>query len=636
MHIKKILGIVTMLLTVFAYSQDQYYAFSNLDSDLKEDANAVIKSSDIDIVVEAVDEMHIKRDLVITVINEKGNGNVESLVGYDKYNKIKKIEAVIYDEFGNEVKKFKKRDFIDHSAVDGGTLYSDSRLLYMPYTPTVYPYTVHFSYEIQTENTGAIPSWRPINGYYVSVENANYTVLDKAGIGLELKAKNLDGLNIESDNTPQSIHYTLKQVPFIKPEELSPDLSTILPVVMVRTDTFSFYGVEGAASNWVEFGDWVLNSLLRGRDQVSDKTKKEILDLVSTTDDTLEKAKLIYQYVQENTRYISVQVGIGGIQPIPAMEVDNLKYGDCKGLTNYTAALLEVAGIPSYYSIVEAGDAMIDFEDDFPSIEQGNHIILGIPYNNDIVWADCTSQYHPLGFIGDFTDNRKVLAVKEGASEIIKTAQYTNDENHQLTTATINLGQDGNLSSNVSIQTRGIQYDHRFMLPIYSDKEIKEFYKRIWGDLSYLKIASYKFENNKEQVVFTEDLKVEVGNYASFLENKLVFSPNVFDKNTYVPKRYRNRHFPFEIQRGYVDEDNNTITIPEGYTADFLPEDISVKTEFGSYEVSFDVVDNKLQYHRKLFIKQGLYPNTKYEAYRKFRKTISKSDKLKIILKKDN
>jgi transglutaminase-like putative cysteine protease len=45
-----------------------------------------------------------------------------------------------------------------------------------------------------------------------------------------------------------------------------------------------------------------------------------------------KKAKKIYQYLQNKTRYISVQIGIGGFQPVTAADVDRLGYGDCKGI----------------------------------------------------------------------------------------------------------------------------------------------------------------------------------------------------------------------------------------------------------------------------------------------------------------
>ena len=49
--------------------------------------------------------------------------------------------------------------------------------------------------------------------------------------------------------------------------------------------------------------------------------------------DTREKIRVLYRYLQQNHRYISVQVGIGGMQPISASAVYTNGYGDCKGLS---------------------------------------------------------------------------------------------------------------------------------------------------------------------------------------------------------------------------------------------------------------------------------------------------------------
>ena len=122
--------------------------------------------------------------------------------------------------------------------------------------------------------------------------------------------------------------------------------------------------------------------------------------MVTGIEDKLEKAKIIYKYVQENTRYISVQIGIGGFRPINAIDVDRVKYGDCKGLSNYTMALLKAVNVPSYYTVVEAGNRKVDFEDDFADLRQGNHAILAIPYKGSYYWIDCTSQIHPFRIFG--------------------------------------------------------------------------------------------------------------------------------------------------------------------------------------------------------------------------------------------
>jgi len=88
-------------------------------------------------------------------------------------------------------------------------------------------------------------------------------------------------------------------------------------------------------------GNWQKENLLKGRRDLSETTIQEVTTLVSKASTNKEKAKLIYQYVQNKTRYISIQLGIGGWKPILASEVDRLGYGDCKALTNYTKALLD-------------------------------------------------------------------------------------------------------------------------------------------------------------------------------------------------------------------------------------------------------------------------------------------------------
>lgn len=631
---KYISAAIFLFITIAGFSQSEdLYKLESIPVDLKTKANAVVRLNDVSVVITSKDELSIKEKRIVTVLNEKGNSAIGAYASYDKYNKIKKIEARIFDESGEEIKKFKKRDFIDRSAVDGGTLYSDSRVLLMGYTPATYPYTVEFYYELESSNTAAIPTWRPITGYYVGVEKDIYNLQDNEDLGLRFKEKNLQDYNITKSNSSTSLSYTLENALPIAPEDLSPSYYNYYPQVLVAMENFSFYGVEGKAKNWLEFGDWINDALLEGRNEVTEETKQEVLGITANLDDPIEKAKAVFQFVQENTRYISVQVGIGGVQPIPALEVDQLKYGDCKGLTNYTKSLLEVVGVTSYYCIVEAGREIIDLEDDFASLEQGNHIILAIPTDGDTVWLDCTSQLHPFNFIGDFTDNRNVLVVKPSGSEIVKTQLYVDSSNYQLTTADIKLKADGSFASKINRKTRGLQYDDRFYIERRANDKVNEYYKYHWSYINNLEILGYKFHNNKVDVEFTEDVDVEASAYASVSGDRLLFKPNVFNQNSYVPTRYRSRKMPIDISRGYLDEDVFKVEIPEGFEIEALPENIEINNKFGEYHFEISTSDNIITYKRKLFLKKGQYPNTDYKNYRDFRKQISKADNSKIVLK---
>lgn len=635
MKVKKLISVVIMLTFFQLSSQINYYNSLDIDSKLKVNANAVVRINDVNINIESHNKAVIKIKRIVTVLNEKGNRYLQAGSGYNRYLKIKKIEAIIYNESGKEIEKIRKKDFIDHSAVDGGTLYSDSRVLFMNYFPISYPYTVEFICELETPNTASIPTWRPINDYYMSIENDNYSLMNADVLGLRIKEKNFGGFEINKISTPNHLSYSLKNVPALKPEDLSPSFKEFSPQAMIAVEKFHYNGVEGHAKNWLEFGNWIYNELLEGRNEVSNETKQHIINLTKGEDDLIEKAKIVYDYVQNNTRYISVQVGIGGIQPIAALEVDKLKYGDCKGLTNYTQSLLKIAGVNSYYTIVEAGSEIVNLDNEFPSLEQGNHIILAIPHNKEMVWLDCTSQTHPFGFIGDFTDNRNVLVVKKDSSTIMKTSSYSDTLNYQYTEADVKFSSEANIESDIIIKTKGIQYDNRFFIEKETNKNIIEYYKEYWDNVNNLEVIDYSFENNKDLVEFTEKVKVYARSYASINGERLILIPNAFNKNSFIPNRYRDRKLPIEIQRGYLDEDNFSYTIPEGYSIEAIPDNITIKNKFGEYLLEFSKVENKIIYKRKLSIFKGEFDKAEYNFYRNFRKKISYLDNSKIILKKN-
>jgi hypothetical protein len=338
--------------------------------------------------------------------------------------------------------------------------------------------------------------------------------------------------------------------------------------------------------------------------------------------------------VQDNTRYISVQVGIGGFKPISAIEVDRLKYGDCKGLSNYTRSLLKAVGITAYYCHVEAGNEKVDFEEDFADLKQGNHAILAIPDEGGYSWIDCTSNTNPFGYLGNFTDDRKVLVVKPEGGEITRTPAYLNDTNRQDTKAACTLNKDGGIAGKVLISTRGIQYAQHFGLDRKSGGDCLTYYKNYWSYINNLTLSSFDFENNKDSVVFREQVQLEAANYSSISGNLMLFAPNAFNRSTYIPDRYSERKLPFKIQRGFLDEDNFEIALPKEYAVEALGEDKSLDTEFGNYRINmvYDEKNHSLHYHRRLFLKEGQYPKEMYEAYRNFRKEVASIDNTQVVL----
>jgi transglutaminase-like putative cysteine protease len=283
---------------------------------------------------------------------------------------------------GKQIKKFKKKDFADQSAVIGATLYSDDRVKFLSYNPVKYPYTLEYKSEVEYRTTAFVPVWKPIDDFYLAVEHSEYQINNPSAVPLKTKANNFELYGIQMSDEQ---HLVAKNLKALKYEAYSPPLKAIIPSYRVALEKFSMEGVDGYNKDWDSFGRWMQNDLLKGTDDIPETAVKEVQDLTQGVLDPLERARIVYNYVQEKTRYISVQIGIGGWKPINASEIDQLGYGDCKGLTNYTRALLDAVSVPSYYTVVYGDRDITDIDKDFSSTE-GNHAILSIPVEDEYVF----------------------------------------------------------------------------------------------------------------------------------------------------------------------------------------------------------------------------------------------------------
>lgn len=627
--------IVFFLLGTKIYSQKTNYSFLSIPSELKENANAVIRDNSIDVTINDIDEMVVRKREVITILNKIGNRYANIYEHYDNDTKITKLSAIILDAFGKQIKKYSKGKFLDVSAVDGGTLYSDSRLKYVDYTPIAYPYTIIFESESKSSSTGFIPRWYPIQGYLLGVEKSTFKLNNPLKINVRTKKRNFKQFSVIDNSSEFDLHYNLENQPAIKPENQTLPQANLIPHLTVGLDKFTIKKVSGEASNWEELGKWEYEKLYKDPDNISETTRAKVLSLVKGIKDPVEKAKLIYQFVQNRTRYINVSIGIGGLRPMKSEKVDKLGYGDCKGLTNYTRALLKIVGIESYFTEIYAGRVKKNMDFEFPVIH-GNHVILNIPNNGKDIWLECTNQIMPFGFLGDFTDDRDVLVITPEGAIKKHTPAYLNAENLQTVKGTINLQEDGSLTSKLERISRGIQYDKKFSYETLNQQELIKFYKtKVWNYNNNLEIESVKLNNNKDSIVFKEDFNISIKNYASINNTEYLFRINVFNKESFVPKRYRNRKFPLKISRGYMDVDEYLVNIPAGYVLGVLPEEKNLSTIFGTYKVTFTKInDTSFRYKKNILIKEGIYSKEDYKAYRSFRKSIAKYDNLRIAITK--
>jgi hypothetical protein len=595
----------------------------------KENANTIKIIQNKIIEYKSFDKVIKNNKYIVLVLNESGFNSIDLSENYDKSNKIKKINVILYNSSGEKIKSFNKSDFNDRSLFDDSTIFSDSRVLFLDYKPLSFPLIIEYECETESVNTAFLNVWSPISNLHETILESKLEIIKNETYPLKFKVQKIDEYNIEKIETPKNIVYSVRNILAIKPEAYA-DYYKEFPMVKMFLEKASLEGYELNMKSWKEFGKMYYDYFIKNNSTISEKTKVKLDNIISINDTKLEKIKKIYKYVQDNTRYISVQVGIGGWKPMEVSDVEKYGYGDCKALSNFTRSLLKAYDIESYYTVIYGGEKK-SFDEEIIA-KQSNHVIVSVPYNDDYIFLECTSQTNPFGYLGDFTSNRNALIIKPDGAEVVNTTYYKKEQNTQETQSKVTILQNRSVKGNTKIISKGIQYNNVSGLEKFNTKEKLEYYKNHFSHLNNLSISELKFSNDKETFSFEEQFNFETENYYENTLNSIILPLNVFNRFTNVPYKYRNKKFSFEIDYGFIDSDQIEIIVPSNYVVKQLPESMNIKEKFGEYSSKVIFENNILVYKRELIMNEGFFSKEEYESFRKFREQISKLDNLKILL----
>lgn len=626
---------ILMVFTLSFFVKSQNFNVNLIPEELSNDAYAVVRLDNLIVNYQNYNKVSIVNEYAVTVLKKAGLKHAFHYESYDKKTKINKFEATIYDASGEKIRKLKSKDFKDISAADGYSIYLDDRVKYYEFTPTTYPFTIHYYIETSSSNTLFLPKWIPVGNYDIAIENSSFTFTNSSPYQIRKKEENFDRWNVEKNETSNSWTYSSQNIPPIKDEVLSPYLNELMPVVIFAPVEFELEGRRGKFENWQDFGKWYYDNLLQDKQDLSAQEKQTILQLVEGVSDPVEKVRILYQYMQNKTRYINVSIGIGGWEPYPASYVSNKSYGDCKALSNYMMSILQAVGIDAFHTVISANpNKKIDIDKDFAYM-QGNHMIINVPTENDTLWLECTNQQTAFNYLGKFTDDRFALSVTPEGGKIVRTQNFPPEVNKEVITGKGEILPNGNLKTHMVIKDSGLRYDLTYQIGFENSQEQGKKLNDWFSHLPNLNIKNYEFENDRENAVFTTTTELESGQFAKIFGNNMTLNIVPFSRSAFGLKKDNNRKYPFEIRFGYTDEMEYELKIPKGYTINQSFEPLIHISEFGSYFLTLEVINSEtLKIMRKLLVKDGIYPKEKFNDYVDFRRKISSLDNTKILLEK--
>ena len=615
--------------SAIAVAQDVWHASDIADS-LKREAYSVVRDYKAVVTASSQKSMIVHYHRVVTILNKKGEDHALWNCTTDDFSQLTSFSGKIYDEQGKVKQKLKRSDV--HTSQYSEHLATDNQKNYVEPPVMDYPYTIEYDWEVKSSN-GYVEYdfFSPVWYDRQALEKASFKVTVPTGTKIRY-------MSLPHEQNPQKLEdgkndvYVWNMPPMrcLIDEEYDDHSMYICPSVIAMPYEFVFGESSGILDTWENKGKW-FHQLAEGRGNLLPADKQKVKELTAGCTSDKEKIAALYKYLEDKTRYVSIQLGIGGWQPMSAEEVGKTGFGDCKALTNYMQALLKEAGIESCQTIISTRYS--ELLKDFPNMHQTNHVILTIPQaDGSNMVVECTNPQLPLGFISGDYAGHQALQVVNGVGKLIRIPEYTPDNNYEKIVADVQLQADGKSVVKFSDDHYGDRYDAVRSIVYQDDKERKERVSR-WISLQDPVVESVKVNETKTDIPHLDVQSELKGTYAKINGNKMFIVCNPF-RNVHIPRFRKDRTRPIITENAYRLEDEIRITLPDGYVYPASQNADTTKTDFGSYTLDIRQDGQKLIIKTSFTINKGRFDICRKDDFANFREKTSKMLRRLIIIEK--
>lgn len=302
-----------------------------------------------------------------------------------------------------------------------------------------------------------------------------------------------------------------------------------------------------------------------------------------------DEARLLYQWVSQNIRYVQVYLNDGHYIPHTADEVLKNRYGDCKDKAVLLKALLKSRGIDSSLILVDVSTKYTLPE--LPTADAFNHVIVYLPEWN--LYADPTQEFLPFGVLATTETDKPALHIDDGKG-IQHTPQQLAEEDGIRSKTHINVGEDGRMSGFTELEFLGPSS----MLGRQISQNVGDESSRQAGHLrDFLSQAGYSgkgewrsdVETDLSMTSFTHYFKYELDQKLE--RNSLWSLPRMGYGEKIFQRLASVINLPEQAPRrlcfNQMVDESLEVQLPKKWKAENLPKPVSMQTEGASYQANY-------------------------------------------------
>ncbi len=613
-----------------------------------EETDAILLYSEENVSLQSANSLKISVRRAYRILRPNGRrdyGNVA--VDITAHRKVSGMQAWCIPASGRDYHVKEKEAIEVAPNVEGGDLITDVKFKVIS-IPAAEPGSI-VGYEYQTEETPLILQSEWEFQSRIPAVDTRYSLELPAGWTYVAKWANYP--ESQPAQTGNRWQWALSNVKQIRKEEAMP------PVQGVAGQMIVYFVPPGEKltnyfTNWREMGEWY-RSLTTGRVDASPEIKQTVAKITASSPTTLAKMQAVAQFVQQNLRYVAIELGIGGFQPHSAAETFAHRYGDCKDKTTVTISMLHEIGVESYYVLVNSRRGAVT--KDTPPHAAFNHAIVAIrlpdgvsdpsllatvqhPKYGKLLFFDPTDELTPFGALGSYLQASYGMLVAPDGGELIQLPTQAATTNRIQRTAKLSVDGTGTLKGDVDEVRQGDRaWTERGRLreATKDADRLSSIEDILSSSLTGFQITHASIQNIHEtNLPFGFKYSFVATNYAKNAGGLILVRPRVLGiKSVGFATAKHPREYPFELHAVLLDTDSFDIAIPPGYSIDDLPAPADIDYSFGSYHSSTVVDGGTIHYHRSYEIKQLTVPVDQANNVKNFYQIIAGDERSMVVLK---
>ena len=390
--------------------------------------------------------------------------------------------------------------------------------------------------------------------------------------------------------------------------------------------------------DWNYVANWY-SDLSNIKSKADFEIKEKVKDLMQGNENLsgMDKAKVIYNYIEDNFNYSNVSFLHSALTPQRASRTLNSRLGDCKDLSVLFVAMAKEAGLDANLVLVDTRDEG-ENSLDLPFIGF-NHCIAQLNDHDNTYYIELTDNQLPFKSMENSLIKANGLMIpKDGAqtnnAQLFKINTNSRTPNLVYRKSTLVLEDNKALisrsSCRIGAETSGTRNSYRNKSD--EDKK-KDLTKSLTSEFNNpISLKSYNFtnlDNLNDSIVF--QYSFEADKYPTEIAGmKIIKLPWADAYSNFDFLSLDKRTYPFNLWNfSYTPFDNEelTITLPAGKKWVEIPKNIYYECSAISFSMTFEMKGDEMVVTRNIKYLKDQIPVNEYKIFKETMTKIAEADR---------